>query len=117
MRAARFHDGHSGATHTVQPFVFGRELRLVDQHDTTVAVWKLDDIQAAPELDPEDQHNLVEGRPGVVEPIFGKGNRALNAARMGWTFVSHDLCDEDEMANLLRLAWSGVAPKRLTAPR
>ncbi len=64
-------------------------------------------------LDPEDQHNLVEGRPGVVEPVSGKGNRAVTAARMGWTFVFHELCDEDEMTNLLRLAWSGVAPKRL----
>ncbi len=66
-------------------------------------------------LDPEDQHNLVEGRPGVIEPVSGKGNRALSAARAGWTFVRYDLCGEDDMANLLRLAWSGVAPKRLTA--
>jgi hypothetical protein len=66
-------------------------------------------------LDPEDQHNLVGGRPGVIEPVSGKGNRALSAARAGWTFVRYELCDEGEMANLLRLAWSGVAPKRLAA--
>ena len=66
-------------------------------------------------LDPEDQHNLVQGRPGVIEPVSGKGGRAATAARAGWTFVRYDLCDEGQVANLLRLAWSGVAPKRLLA--
>ena len=62
-------------------------------------------------LDPEDQHNLVEGRPGIIEPVSGKGGRIASAARAGWTFVRYDLCDEGEIASLLRLAWSGVAPK------
>jgi hypothetical protein len=64
-------------------------------------------------LDPEDQHNLTEGRPGVVEPVAGKGARDSSAGRAGWTYVRYGLCDEDEIARLLRLAWSGVAPRRL----
>jgi hypothetical protein len=66
-------------------------------------------------LDPEDQHNLVEGRSGVVERLSGKGGRVANAGRAGWTFVRYDLCDEGQIADLLRLAWSGVAPRRLLA--
>ena len=66
-------------------------------------------------LDPEDQHNLVEGHPGVIEPVSGQGGRVASAARAGWTFVRYDLCDETRLTNLLRLAWSGVAPKKLLA--
>jgi hypothetical protein len=68
-------------------------------------------------LDPEDQHNLVAGCPGVIEPVSGEGARVLSAARAGWTFVRYDLCDEARIEELLRLAWSGVAPKRLLAAR
>jgi len=66
-------------------------------------------------LDPGDRHNLVAGRPGVVEPVSGKGARVAGAARAGWTFVRYDLCEEAEIAGLLRLAWSSVAPMRLSA--
>jgi Zn-dependent protease with chaperone function len=51
--ASRFHDGQHGTTHIVRPFVFGRELRIVGDNDIVLAVWKLSDIQAAPELDPD----------------------------------------------------------------
>ena len=64
-------------------------------------------------LDPEDQHNLVAGHPGVVAPVTGPGRRSESAGRQGWTFLRYDLADEALVANLLRLAWSGVAPKRL----
>lgn len=64
-------------------------------------------------LDPEDQANLVLARPGVIEPVSGAGARVASAARQGWTFVRYELCDPAEIARLLRLAWEGVAPKRL----
>jgi hypothetical protein len=65
-------------------------------------------------LDPEDQHNLVAGHPGMVEPYRGgKGVRESRAGLNGWTFVRYGPCDEALLASLLRLAWSGVAPKRL----
>jgi hypothetical protein len=69
--------------------------------------------RATIKLDPEDQHNLVEGHPGVIEPVSGKGARVANAGRAGWTFVRYDLCEESQVASLLRLAWSTVAPKTL----
>ncbi|MCI3135298.1 MmcQ/YjbR family DNA-binding protein [Phenylobacterium aquaticum] len=56
-------------------------------------------------LDPEDQHNLAA--PGAVEPVPGFWGRK------GWTFVWLDRVSEDQLALLLRLAWTGVAPKRL----
>jgi hypothetical protein len=58
-------------------------------------------------LDPEDQANLVAGHPGVVEPVPGYWGRK------GSTFVLHERADETLVAALLRLAWAGVAPKRL----
>ncbi len=65
-------------------------------------------------LDPDDQANLVAARPGVVEPVGG-GTRNDKAGRAGWTYVAFGDCDETELAMLLKLAWSGVAPKRLLA--
>jgi predicted DNA-binding protein (MmcQ/YjbR family) len=58
-------------------------------------------------LDPEDQHNLAEGRPDVVAPIDGYWGRN------GWTRVSVGDLDEGELAVFLRMAWANVAPKRL----
>jgi hypothetical protein len=66
-------------------------------------------------LDPLDQQNLVAGHPGVVEPVGGPGTRNARAGAQGWTFVSYGPCDEARIASLLKLAWSGVAPKRLVA--
>jgi hypothetical protein len=60
-------------------------------------------------LDPEDQHNLAEGHPGVIDPVPGYWGR------QGSTFVMFDRCDEAMVASLLKLAWAGVAPKRLLA--
>lgn len=58
-------------------------------------------------LDPEDQHNLVEGRPGVVAPIDGYWGRS------GWTRVYARDLEVEELADFLRTAWFKVAPKRL----
>ena len=56
-------------------------------------------------LDPEDQHNLAEGHPGVVEPVPGYWGRR------GSTFVWYDKADEALIAMLLQMAHAGVAPK------
>lgn len=58
-------------------------------------------------LDPEDQHNLSEGRPSVAAPVDGYWGRN------GWTRVNTGDLDEEELARLLRMAWLNVAPKRL----
>jgi hypothetical protein len=63
-------------------------------------------------LDPEDQANLAIARAGVIEPVSG-GTRNDNAGRAGWTYVTFGDCGEAEIAMLLKLAWSQVAPKRL----
>ena len=66
-------------------------------------------------LDPEDQHNLVAGYPGVVEPVSRDGVRNAKASAAGWTFVRYEACDEAQIAALLRMAWAQVAPRRLAA--
>jgi hypothetical protein len=58
-------------------------------------------------LDPEDQHNLTEANPGVVAPVPGYWGRK------GSTFVDFERIDKETAGMLLRLAWTGVAPKRL----
>lgn len=61
-------------------------------------------------LDPEDQRNLAEGHPAVVTPVAGYWGRK------GSTFVDYVEADEGLLRSLLRLAWAGVAPKRLQRP-
>lgn len=56
-------------------------------------------------LSSEEQHNLAE--KGVVEAIPGYWGRK------GWTQVRFGLLDAARLEQLLRLAWDGVAPKRL----
>jgi hypothetical protein len=58
-------------------------------------------------LDPEDQHNLAEAHPGVVEPVPGYWGRK------GSTFVRYGQADEAMVRTLLWLAWTHVAPKKL----
>jgi hypothetical protein len=60
-------------------------------------------------LDPEDRVNLMAGHPGVIEPVPGYWGRS------GWTLVSLADCGPALAATLLRMAWAGVAPKRLVA--
>ncbi len=64
-----------------------------------------DDGRATVRLDPEDQHNLEAA--GVITPVPGYWGRK------GWSYVWPDRVSEDQLATLLRLAWAGVAPKRL----
>ncbi|HEV7157318.1 MAG TPA: MmcQ/YjbR family DNA-binding protein [Caulobacteraceae bacterium] len=58
-------------------------------------------------LDPEDQANLAQGYPGIVAPVPGYWGRK------GSTFVDYERADAELLGALLRLAWSGIAPKRL----
>ncbi|HEY9216919.1 MAG TPA: MmcQ/YjbR family DNA-binding protein [Phenylobacterium sp.] len=58
-------------------------------------------------LDPEDQQNLVEGEPALVAPVPGYWGRK------GSTHVRLEGLDEARLAQWMRLAWAGVAPKRL----
>ena len=57
-------------------------------------------------LDPEDQRNLAEGHPGVVEPVPGYWGRK------GSTFVAYEVADEALVARLLAMACANVAPPR-----
>jgi hypothetical protein len=61
-------------------------------------------------LDPEDQRNLAEGHLGLITPVLGYWGRK------GSTFVDYAEADEELLGTLLRLAWTGVAPKRLQRP-
>ncbi|HEY1878729.1 MAG TPA: MmcQ/YjbR family DNA-binding protein [Caulobacteraceae bacterium] len=58
-------------------------------------------------LDREDQHNLSEANPGVIAPVSGYWGRK------GSTFVDFERIDAETAGMLLRMAWVGVAPKRL----
>lgn len=57
-------------------------------------------------LDPGDQHNLADG--DAIVPVPGYWGRK------GSTFVNLDKVDEARLADLMRLAWAGVAPRRLS---
>jgi hypothetical protein len=56
-------------------------------------------------LDPEDQHNLADG--DVIQAVPGYWGRN------GSTFVRYETLGPDRLAQLMRLAWANVAPKRL----
>ena len=57
-------------------------------------------------LDREDQLALIEANPGVLLPH-------RYHARHGWAVLRLDHADAALLGMLLRLAWAGVAPKRL----
>jgi hypothetical protein len=57
-------------------------------------------------LDREDQLALIEANPGVLLPH-------RYHARHGWAVLRLERADEALLGMLLRLAWAGVAPKRL----
>jgi predicted DNA-binding protein (MmcQ/YjbR family) len=57
-------------------------------------------------LDPEDQRNLSDG--GVIEPVPGAWGKH------GSTFVWFERLEPERLPNLVRLAWTHVAPKRLS---
>ena len=62
-------------------------------------------------LDPEDQRNLAEAHPGVVEAVPGYWGRK------GSTFVDYRRADEPLIRTLLDMAWANVAPARLRGTR
>ena len=61
-------------------------------------------------LDLEDQHNFVQAHPAAVSPVPGYWGRK------GATYVDMSAADAALIAALVRLAWSRVAPRRLTRP-
>jgi hypothetical protein len=56
-------------------------------------------------LDPEDQHNLLDG--DAIQRIAGSWGGK------GWTYVYFERLEPERLPELLRLAWATVAPKRL----
>jgi hypothetical protein len=62
-------------------------------------------------LDLEDQHNLAEAHPGVIEAVPGYWGRK------GSTFVAYERADAALIATLLQMSFANVAPKRLKPPR
>ncbi|WP_296596781.1 MmcQ/YjbR family DNA-binding protein [Phenylobacterium sp.] len=56
-------------------------------------------------LDPEDQRNLSDG--ATIEPVSGYWGRN------GSTFVWYEKLAPERLAELMRMAWANVAPKRL----
>lgn len=58
-------------------------------------------------LDPDDQHNLCEAHPELLAPVPGFWGRK------GATYVNYGGADDALLTMLLKLAWTGVAPKSL----
>ncbi len=56
-------------------------------------------------LDPEDQHNLLDGE--AVRKVDGAWGGK------GWTYVYFEKLEPERLPGLIRLAWATVAPKRL----
>ncbi len=69
--------------------------------------WRKDPARLMVKLDPEDQRNLAEGHPDLIAPVPGYWGRK------GSTYVDYVRADDALIMALLKLAWSGVAPKRL----
>jgi hypothetical protein len=59
-------------------------------------------------LDREDQLNMAAAWPDAVTPTETYGHH-------GWTYVRLDDIDAETLRTLVRLAWTHVAPKRLSA--
>ena len=62
-------------------------------------------------LDVEDQRNLAEAHPGVVEAVPGAWGRK------GSTFVAYERADLALIEILLRMAYANIAPARLKPRR
>ena len=65
-----------------------------------------DDV-AVVKLDRDDQLNMVAAHEGAMEPTESYGHH-------GWTYLRLEKLDEAALALVLRLAWTHVAPKRLS---
>jgi hypothetical protein len=66
------------------------------------------DNVAVVKLDREDQLNIAAGHQGAIQPTETYGHH-------GWTYLRLEIIDEAMLATVLRLAWTHVAPKRLSA--
>jgi hypothetical protein len=62
---------------------------------------------AVMKLEREDQLNMAAAWPGAVTPTETYGHH-------GWTYVRLGALDAAALATLVRLAWTHVAPKRLS---
>jgi len=62
---------------------------------------------AVVKLDRDDQLNMAAVHEGAVTPTETYGHH-------GWTYLRLDALDEAALALILRLAWTHVAPKRLS---
>jgi hypothetical protein len=62
---------------------------------------------AVVKLDREDQLNMAAGHPDAIQPTETYGHH-------GWTYVRLEAIDEATLGTVLRLAWTHVAPKRLS---
>jgi len=65
------------------------------------------DNVAVIKLDREDQLNMSAALPEAVQPTETYGHH-------GWTYLQLEALDEAALAMLLHLAWTHVAPKRLS---
>jgi hypothetical protein len=65
-----------------------------------------DDV-AVVKLDRDDQLNMAAAHEGAVEPTETYGHH-------GWTYLRLERLDEAALGLILRLAWTHVAPKRLS---
>jgi hypothetical protein len=65
------------------------------------------DNVAVVKLDREDQLNMVAAHEGAIEQTETYGHH-------GWTYLHLDRLDEATLALVLKLAWTHVAPKRLS---
>ena len=79
--------------------VTGNEAMFLELADEGVAVLK---------LDRGDQLNMAAMWNGAVSPTTAYGHH-------GWTRVRLSEVDEPTLTTLVRLAWTHVAPKRLSA--
>jgi hypothetical protein len=65
------------------------------------------DDMAVAKLDRDDQLNMAAAHEGAVEPTESYGHH-------GWTYLRLERLDEAALALILRLAWTHVAPRRLS---
>ena len=66
-----------------------------------------DDGVAVVKLDRDDQLNMAATCEGAVTPTDAYGHH-------GWTYVHLGQLNLDGLATVIRLAWTNVAPKRLS---
>lgn len=65
------------------------------------------DNVAVVKLDREDQLNMCAGHPNAIQQTETYGHH-------GWTYVRLEALDDPTLSTVLRLAWTHVAPKRLS---